>query len=140
MTPARRQLLRFCAVGASGYAVNLAVYSTLLACGVHYAVAATVSFVVATANNYTLNRRWTFRALDAGILRQSTRAFTVALLALGANQVFLSVFVAAGGGPVIAQAVASILVTPFSFVANKLWAFAGGGERATVGTSAPDAH
>jgi putative flippase GtrA len=45
-------------------------------------------------------------------------------LSLGANQLFLLTLVAAGAGPLAAQAVAIVLATPFSFVANKLWAFA----------------
>jgi putative flippase GtrA len=119
-----RQFLRFCAVGASGYVVNLVVYSALLHAGLHYAAAASVSFVVAAGSNYVWNRVWTFRAVGAGVLTQGTRAFVVAGLALGANQLFLAVLVAADAGHLVGQAVAIVLVTPFSFVANKLWAFA----------------
>jgi len=43
--------LRFCLVGASGYAVNLAVYSAVLTAGVHYQIAATMAFVVAASSN-----------------------------------------------------------------------------------------
>lgn len=119
-----RQFLRFCAVGASGYVVNLVVYSALLHAGLHYAAAAGVSFVVAAGSNYVWNRVWTFRAVGARVLTQGTRAFFVAGIALGANQLFLAVLVAADAGHLVAQAVAIVLVTPFSFVANKLWAFA----------------
>ena len=45
------QLGKFCAVGASGYAVNLAVYTALLnGADVDYRVAATGSFVDDSAN------------------------------------------------------------------------------------------
>lgn len=118
------QFARFCAVGASGYAVNLAVYSAGLACGLHYSAAATVSFLVAAASNYAWNRRWTFRTRQAPLLGQGLRALGVSGLSLGANQLFLAVLVAAGAGHLAAQAAAILLVTPFSFVANKLWAFA----------------
>jgi len=117
--------LRFCLVGASGYAVNLAVYSALLTVGVHYQVAATVAFLVAASSNYAWNRVWTFGTRRARILRQSLRALTVSALSLGANQVFLVALVAAGAGHLPAQAAAIVLVTPFSFAASKLWAFAG---------------
>jgi len=52
------------------------------------------------------------------------------MLSLGANQICLLALVAAGAEHLAAQAVAILLVTPFSFVANKLWAFAEGGRLA----------
>jgi dolichol-phosphate mannosyltransferase len=118
------QFLRFCLVGASGFAVNLAVYTALLVAGLHYLAAATFSFFVAAANNYAWNRRWTFRTPDAPLLGQGLRALVVSGLSLGANQLFLVVFVAAGASQLIGEAAAVLLVTPFSFTANKLWAFA----------------
>jgi putative flippase GtrA len=118
------QFVRFCAVGASGYAVNLAVYAALLVVGLHYLAAAAIAFLVAAASNYLWNRTWTFRTSDAPVLGQGARAFLVSGLSLGANQLFLFVFVAAGAGHLAAQAVAIVLATPFSFAANKLWAFA----------------
>jgi putative flippase GtrA len=118
------QFARFCVVGASGYAVNLAVYAALLAAGMHYLAAAAIAFLVAAGSNYAWNRIWTFRSSDAPILGQGARALVVSALSLGANQLFLYAFVAAGAGHLPAQAVAIVLATPFSFVANKLWAFA----------------
>lgn len=121
------QFLRFCLVGASGYAVNLAVYAALLAAGMHYAAAAAISFVAAAGNNYAWNRMWTFRASDAPLLGQGARAFAISGLSLGANQFFLITLVSAGGAHLTAQAAAIVLTTPFSFAANKLWAFAEAG-------------
>jgi len=134
----RSQFVRFCAVGASGYAVNLAVYATLLGIGLHYLAAAAVAFLVAAGSNYVWNRTWTFRTTQAPVLKQSGRALTVSALSLGANQLFLLVLVAAGAGHLAGQAVAILLVTPFSFVANKLWAFAESG-RSTAPRSAQPA-
>ncbi len=121
------QFLRFCAVGASGYAVNLAAYAALLAAGLHYLVAAAISFLVAAGSNYIWNRTWTFRTVDEPLLGQSARALLVSGLSLGANQLFLLALVAGGASHLTGQAVAIVLVTPFSFTANKLWAFAESG-------------
>ena len=121
------QFARFCAVGASGYAVNLAVYAALLAAGLHYLAAAAIAFLVAAASNYAWNRTWTFRTSGAPVLGQGVRALLVSALSLGANQLFLLVLVAAGAGHLDGQAVAIVLATPFSFAANKLWAFAESG-------------
>ena len=128
------QFARFCVVGASGYAVNLAVYAALLAAGMHYLAAAAIAFLVAAGSNYAWNRIWTFRTSEAPILGQGARALLVSALSLGANQLFLFAFVAAGAGHLAAQAVAIVLATPFSFVANKLWAFA---EPPTIGEPQP---
>jgi putative flippase GtrA len=51
------------------------------------------------------------------------RFFIVSLLALGANELLLTGFIAAGLGKVVAQAIAVVLVTPINFVGNKLWSF-----------------
>jgi putative flippase GtrA len=128
----RGQFLRFCAVGASGYAVNLAVYAALLALGLHYLAAAAISFLLAAGSNYVWNRAWTFQASAAPVVGQGMRALAVSALSLGANQLFLLALVAAGAGHLGAQAVAIVLVTPFSFTANKLWAFAEPGRPAEL--------
>jgi dolichol-phosphate mannosyltransferase len=117
------QLAKFCTVGASGYVVNLAVYATLLALGVHYLLAAVCSFLVAVTNNYLWNRVWTFRHQRGHLVFQGFRFLLVSTVALGANLAFLSVLVALGVPKLPAQAIAIALVTPWNFVANKLWSF-----------------
>ena len=118
------QLAKFCAVGASGYVVNLAVYTALLrGAGLHYLPAATCSFLVAVANNYTWNRLWTFRHRRGHVAYQGLRFLVVSVLALGANLLILDALVALGVGKIVAQAVAIVLVTPLNFVGNKLWSF-----------------
>ena len=118
------QLFKFCAVGSSGYAVNLAVYVTMVElAGVHFVFAAVCSFLVAVVNNYTWNRLWTFRETRGHLGLQGVRFLTVSLVALGANLLCLIVLVAAGLGDVPAQAIAIVVVTPVSFLGNKLWSF-----------------
>jgi putative flippase GtrA len=118
------QLLKFCFVGASGYAVNLFVFSfVLLVLGVHYIPAAICSFLVAVTNNYTWNRLWTFRQQRGHLAWQGMRFLVVSTLALGANLVVLTVLVALGLQEVLAQATAIVLVTPINFLGNKFWSF-----------------
>jgi putative flippase GtrA len=118
------QLGKFVIVGASGYVVNLAVYTVLLdRVGLYYLVAAVGSFLVAVANNYTLNRLWTFRDARGHYGAQGWRFLVVSTISLGANLVVLHVLVSAGLGQIVAQAVAIVLVTPLNFIGNKLWSF-----------------
>ena len=119
-----QELGKFCAVGAVGYLINLAVYDALLHAGLHYLVAATCSFLVAVTSNYTWNRLWTFREHRGHVGIQGMRFLLVSLVALGANLAVLHLLVTYGGlGRLSAQAVAIVLVTPLNFVGNKLWSF-----------------
>ena len=118
------QLAKFCAVGGSGYAVNLAVYALLLKwAGLHYLGAAFFSFLVAVANNYWWNRHWTFRGQRGHFAYQGMRFAVVSAVALAANLVVLRLLVGLGVGKLVAQAVAIVAVTPLNFLGNKLWSF-----------------
>ena len=119
------QLLSFCAVGVSGYVVNLAVYSALLAAGSGFVPAAVGSFAVAVSNNYMLNRMVTFRNQRATVAVQGARYLSVALLVLAVNLLLLTFLVWGGLGELWAQAAAIVLVTPLSFLGNKFWSFKG---------------
>ena len=90
--------------------------------GLHYLAAAVCSFVVAVTNNYTWNRLWTFRAERGHVALQGAlprrlagRAGREPRSAGGARRLRRA------QGP--AQAVAIVLVTPLSFLGNKLWSF-----------------
>ena len=117
------QLAKFAVVGAVGYGVNLGVYAALLHAGLHFLLAATCSYFVAVASNYTWNRLWTFREHRAGVAAQGMRFFLVSLGALAANLVVLQALIALGLGKLSGQAVAIVLVMPLSFLGNRLWSF-----------------
>jgi dolichol-phosphate mannosyltransferase len=118
------QLAKFCGVGASGYAVNLAVYAVLLKwAGLHCLGAAFCSFLVAVANNYWWNRHWTFRGQRGHFAYQGMRFAVVSAVALAANLAVLRLLVGLGLGKLVAQAIAIVAVTPLNFLGNKLWSF-----------------
>jgi dolichol-phosphate mannosyltransferase len=119
------QLVRFSLVGASGYVINLAVYSTLVyAFDVQYVVAALIAFCVAVTNNFLINRSWTFKATDGRVTFQAPRFVTVSLIALGFNLLVLELLVGAVGVHKVAgQAAAILAATPVNFIGNKLWSF-----------------
>lgn len=120
------QLIRFAAVGASGYLVNLVTFALLVhGAGLDYRLAATGAFLVAVTNNFLWNRRWTFRAQDGHRNTQAARFLTVSVLAFAFNLVILWFLHGRLGLPEVpAQAVAIVAATPLSFIGNKLWSFA----------------
>ena len=119
------ELVRFSAVGASGYVVNLATFTVcvhLLA--INYRLAATAAFLVAVTNNFVFNRHWTFRAGDGHAGFQAARFFIVSIVAFAFNLAMLELLVAGLDWPkVLAQAIAIVTATPISFIGNKLWSF-----------------
>jgi putative flippase GtrA len=119
------QLVKFSVVGASGYIINLAVYSALLkGADVHYRTAAVLAFCVAVSNNFLWNRHWTFKATHSHAGFQAARFLVVSLFALVFNLIVLELLVVVAGSPKIpAQAAAVLAATPLNFVGNKLWSF-----------------
>jgi dolichol-phosphate mannosyltransferase len=119
------QLVRFGIVGGLGFVVNLAVYSFFVhVAGVDYRVAAVAAWLVAVANNFVLNRHWTFDAREGAAHFQAMRFVLVSLVAFGVSLVLLTLFVEEAGMPkVAAQALAVAASTPLNFLGNKLWSF-----------------
>jgi putative flippase GtrA len=119
------QLMKFSFVGATGYVINLAVFSALVqGADVHYRTAAVLAFCVAVTNNFLWNRHWTFKARAGHAGFQAARFLVVSLVALVFNLVVLEVLVSAMGvAKIPAQAVAVLAATPLNFLGNKLWSF-----------------
>ena len=119
------QLFKFGVVGGSGYVVNLIVFALLTeGLGVYHLLAAVASFCVAVTNNFLWNRHWTFRAAQGHAGFQAIRFFTVSVLGLGVNLVFLYLLVDVASAPELpSQALAVALAMPFNFLGNKLWTF-----------------
>ena len=120
------QLARFCAVGGSGYAINLVVFAICTQLlGVYHLAAAVAAFLVAVTNNFWWNRHWTFAAGGRRARFQAPRFLLVAVVAFLLALGVLDLLVTFGHvEPVVAQAVSIALVaTPVNFVGNKMWVF-----------------
>ncbi len=119
------QLFKFGVVGASGYLVNLAVFTALVkGADVHHIAAAVGAFCVAVTSNFVLNRIWTFQGSEGHAGFQAARFFAVSVGSLGINLVVLYLLAdVAGVSDLPAQAVAVATAMPFNFVGNKLWTF-----------------
>ncbi len=123
-----RQFVKFGIVGASGFIVNLLIFTLLQrvvpdhAATVPYLVIYTVSFLSGGVSNYFLNRAWTFRSTGhvavegASFLGVSILALIVALIVSQAVSPWLghghkTWFVATVGGMFV------------NFFVNKYWTF-----------------
>jgi putative flippase GtrA len=119
------QLGKFCAVGGSGYVVNLCVFAACVELfDMHHLLAATAAFVVAVLNNFWWNRHWTFRARGGRAGFQAMRFFAVSGAAFVFAAAVLELLVSvAGVAELPAQAIAIVSATPLNFIGNKMWSF-----------------
>jgi dolichol-phosphate mannosyltransferase len=119
------QLLKFCAVGASGYVVNLSVFALCVeVLNLHHLIAATLAFVVAVTNNFWWNRYWTFRARGGHAGFQAARFFAISIGAFLFAAALLELLVSVAGVPELpAQAISIVAATPLNFIGNKMWSF-----------------
>lgn len=125
------QLGKFCAVGGSGYVVNLAVFAAAVKlANVHHLVAATIAFAIAVLNNFWWNRHWTFGAREGHAGFQAARFFAVSGAAFVFAAALLELLVTRTGVPeIVAQAISIAAATPLNFIGNKMWSF---GSRASA--------
>jgi dolichol-phosphate mannosyltransferase len=120
------QLLRFGAVGAIGYAVNLIVFAICVhGFKVDYRLASVAAFLVSVINNFWWNRHWTFDAKEHHPAQQGVRFFAVSLVAFGFTELMLIGLVSGIGLSMqtVAQAIAVGATTPLNFLGQKLWSF-----------------
>ncbi len=139
-------LAKFSLVGGSGFFVNMAVFWLCTRIGPDarsitidlpatdynvraYHVYSTIAFVVANASNYLLNRTWTFGSRGRSDWRSEYVPFLlIGVLAQAIGLLLLTLLLHANSpvrldNVLLAQAITIVLVTPISFVGNKLWTF-----------------
>jgi putative flippase GtrA len=123
-----RQFVKFGIVGASGFAVNLALFTlifNLTPVPDHsriYMFAYSVSFLAGGVSNYVLNRIWTFRATGHALV-QGIQFLTVSAIALGVGLVvshYLQPVLGPGHKLWLVATLSGMFV---NFFINKYWTF-----------------
>ena len=123
-----RQFVKFGIVGASGFAVNLIVFTILQrlvpnhAQPVPYDIIYSVSFLAGGVSNYVLNRIWTFRATGHAV-KQGAQFLSVSVVALLVGLIvsaLVAPYLGHGHKTWFVSNVAGIFV---NFFLNKYWTF-----------------
>ena len=123
LLPVLSRLMRFAIVGASGVALNTAIFWLLTSrAQLHYLLAGAVAFEAATISNYLLNNAWTFadRRTAAG-LRGPGRYHTVTLGGLAISLLVLLLLASAGVPPLIANLGGIAVAMLWNFALNLRW-------------------
>lgn len=122
--PVLVQFVKFGIVGVSNTLLTLLVYTFLLkVLGVWYLAASAIGFIVGAVNGFLLNRRWTFRE-HVGDALTPVRWGIVQGCGLGVDEGLLYVFVHdAHIDKLLAQVLATAVVTVTTFFVNRAWTF-----------------
>jgi putative flippase GtrA len=123
-----RQFVKFGIVGASGFLVNLIIFTLLQrvvpnhsAAGPYYAMYS-IAFLSGGVSNYFLNRIWTFRSTGhAG--REAVQFLTVSVLALLVGLLVSSLVAPSLGHGHKTWFLATISGIVVNFFVNKYWTF-----------------
>jgi putative flippase GtrA len=118
------QPVKFVAVGAGGYLVNLLVFAGLYGLGTPYVVASILAYLFANALMYLGNRYFTFRLGHQGFWGAYLRYMLVGGVVVGLNAGILAALVEGTGiDPRLGLAISLLLITPIAFVLFKRWTF-----------------
>jgi dolichol-phosphate mannosyltransferase len=120
-----QQFFKFCVVGTTGAIIDIGgLYILVEFLGVHYLIAATISFTVAVINNYFLNKHWTFKNKSkehakqfVGFLLVSIVGLLINLAVMYALTEWLFVWY------LLSKAIAAIIVLFWNFFMNKYVTF-----------------
>ena len=123
-----RQFVKFGIVGASGFVVNLAIFTLLQrldpqhASTAHYMAIYSISFLSGGVSNYFLNRAWTFRS-TGHVAVEGLSFMSVSVLAL-----FVGLLVSQAVAPWLGHGhktwfVATVAGIVVNFFVNKYWTF-----------------
>lgn len=123
-----RQFVKFGIVGASGFVVNLVVFTLLQrvvpnhARPLEYNIIYSLAFMAGGVSNYYFNRVWTFRSQGHAV-REGAQFLTVSAIALGVGlgvSALVSPWLGHGHKTWLVATLSGIVV---NFFLNKYWTF-----------------
>jgi putative flippase GtrA len=118
------QPIKFAAVGAGGFVINLTAFAAVFGLGVAYGAASVVAFLASSALMYVGNRYFTFRFRRDGFWPAYVRSLLVAGVVAALNTALLASLVeGAGVDPRVGQALSLSALTPVAFALTKRWTF-----------------
>lgn len=112
------RFLKFGSVGALGTVTNLLIYSSLIFLNINYNIASASAFVVAVAQNFVLNKRWTFDDHDVTIKHRFVKYFALNFVSFLLNLAILNFVIYLFGTEKVIQIVAQVLGIAGAMVTN----------------------
>lgn len=119
-----RQALSYAAIGVTGTLLDVTLFGLLVRAGTWVPAAVTITFFLATALQFFLNRHWSFRAtqqpasaqaLPYAVVTLAAWLLTVLLVEMGTRLIHAT--------PLVSKILSIPPVGMLSFIANRYWTF-----------------
>lgn len=119
------KFIRFGLVGVSGVVVDFGItYILKELFRVNKYISNSSGFLIATANNYILNRIWTFHSVDPAIVVQFSKFLLISVLGLLLNNFIIYIMTnKIKTNFYLAKALATIIIMFWNFFANYYYTF-----------------
>ena len=120
-----KPFIKYAVVGVLGTAIDIGSLFVLVDLFYFPIIpAATISFLLATINNFILNKIWTFRHPSMNYRKLYIKFLIVSLVGLTLTLLSMNFFVfVLGIWYILAKALTSVIVLVWNFLANKFWTF-----------------
>ena len=113
----------YIAIGGTVFCVDLAVFQFCISHHVVLLAATTITYVVATATHFLLNRYANFRRFDRAIHDQARTFVVIVVAQYLLTLILMPLLVGHGMPPIWARITAIAVNLPFGFIANRYLTF-----------------
>ncbi len=121
------KIIKFGSVGAMGSVTNLSIFTTLTFLDINYNIASILAFLVAVTQNYTLNKKWTFKDHDSKTRKKFIKYFILNFASFLINLLVLNIVILNLGDDsitkIIAQTLGIVVAMGFNFLGSYLVIF-----------------
>ena len=119
-----QKFARYVVVGGASTVVDYAIFAALFYLGLHYLMAAAISFVFAVAFNYYWSIRFVFQTGRHAKHREVLLIYVVSGVGIALNLAILAGLVEwAGLHPLIGKMIGTVIVLAWNFSSRHLWIF-----------------
>ena len=115
-----KQICKFFVCGVIATVIDYVVFSLVRLCGIHYAIAQIISFLVATAFNYYISIKYVFVS-DKSTKRKMIIFLIINVIGLGLTELLLYIGIdLLKMKDLIAKVFATAIVMVYSFISRKI--------------------
>ncbi|MFA7685578.1 MAG: glycosyltransferase [Candidatus Gracilibacteria bacterium] len=120
-----KQFIKYCIVGGLNTFIDIgALYLFVEYLKIAVIPSSVLSFIIAVANSFLMNKLWTFKDKSTNYRKQFIKFLIVSIIGLGLNTAFMFTFVSLlSMWYILSKIITSLIVLTWNFLVNRFWTF-----------------